>query len=460
MRDTPESLWAVLEARDASVARLNAIEAEQEAALAEKERAIQRQGEIVAEKERGLLGLSADLETKEASLRQLTADLKDKESSLRELTVDVDEKEAVIRELEAALEEKKAIKALNTTLEEKEAVIREQVRALEAYRAMFAVVGVFVVPLNHLVLGVRSLRRRATRQLTPKLGVLHQHAPREMSVPASYASAKAARPSASPPKISIVTPSFRQAAFIERTLASVVDQGYPNLEYYVQDGGSEDGTCAILERYADRLAGWQSRPDRGQSQAINRGFAKTSGEIMAWLNSDDVLLPGALAYVADFFARNPNVDVIYGHRAIIDEKDRQIGRWILPAHDDTVLSWADYVPQESLFWRRAIWDKAGGRVDESFRFAMDWDLLVRFREAGARFARVPRFLAAFRVHPEQKTSAAINDIGFEEMNRIRQRVLGRVPTTIEVRKAVLPYLVKHVVADCGWRIQNKLGFQP
>src|SRR6185437_10786811 len=284
-------------ARDASVARLNAIEAEQEAALAEKERAIQRQGEIVAEKERGLLGLSADLETKEASLRQLTADL--------------NEKEAVIRELEAALEEKKAIKALNTTLEEKEAVIREQVRALEAYRAMFAVVGVFVVPLNHLVLGVRSLRRRATRQLTPKLGVLHQHAPREMSVPASYASAKAARPSASPPKISIVTPSFRQAAFIERTVASVVDKGYPNLEYYVQDGGSEDGTCAILERYADRLAGWQSRPDRGQSQAINRGFAKTSGEIMAWLNSDDVLLPGALAYVADFFARNPNVDVIY-----------------------------------------------------------------------------------------------------------------------------------------------------
>jgi GT2 family glycosyltransferase len=467
MTDRGEALWAMLEARDAGVARLHAIEREQEALLAEKERMIRALGEsivqkdaMIAEKERGLQSLSAELKEKEAALRSLTADLKDKESSLRELTADVGEKEAVIRELEAALEEKKAIKALNTTLEEKEAVIREQVRALEAYRAMFAVVGVFVVPLNHLVLGVRSLRRRATRQLTPKLGVLYQHAPREMSVPASYAPAKSARPSAAPPRISIVTPSFRQAAFIERTLASVMEQGYPNLEYYVQDGGSDDGTCAILERYADRLAGWQSRPDRGQSQAINRGFAKTSGEIMAWLNSDDVLLPGALAYVADYFARNPSVDVIYGHRAIIDEKDRQVGRWILPAHDDRVLSWADYVPQESLFWRRAIWDKAGGRVDESFRFAMDWDLLVRFREAGARFVRVPRFLAAFRVHPQQKTSAAINDIGFEEMNRIRQRVLGRVPTTVEVRKAVLPYLVKHVVADCGWGIQNKLGFQP
>jgi hypothetical protein len=124
-----------------------------------------------------------------------------------------------------------------------------------------------------------------------------------------------------------------------------------------------------------------------------------------------------------------------------------------------VLSWADYVPQETLFWRRSLWEKVGGRIDESFRFAMDWDLLVRFRQAGARFARIPRFLGGFRVHAKQKTSAGISDIGFEEMNRIRARILGRVPSTIEVRKAVAPYLMRHAAVDLGWRIRDKLGMQ-
>jgi glycosyltransferase involved in cell wall biosynthesis len=262
---------------------------------------------------------------------------------------------------------------------------------------------------------------------------------------------------ASAPKISIVTPSFKQAAFIERTILSVLDQGYPNLEYYVQDGGSEDGTAEVLKRHEYRLAGWQSRPDRGQAQAINRAFAKTTGDVMAYLNSDDILVPGSLAYVAEYFERHPEVDVVYGHRIVIDDNDREIGRWIMPAHDDAVLSWADFVPQETLFWRRSIWEKAGGRMDESFQFALDWDLLVRFREAGARFARLPRFLGGFRVHPQQKTTMSIADTGFQEMNRIRQRVLGRVPSSEEVRKAVVPYLVRHMAADIQWGIGNKLG---
>ena len=118
---------------------------------------------------------------------------------------------------------------------------------------------------------------------------------------------------------------------------SMFDQSYPNLEYYVQDGGSSDGTIEIIKRYADRLTGWDSRPDNGQSQAINLGFAKTSGEIMAWLNSDDILLPGALSCVAEYFRLHPEVDVIYGYRVLIDEDDQEIGRWILPAHDDEVL---------------------------------------------------------------------------------------------------------------------------
>ncbi|MEP7070708.1 MAG: glycosyltransferase, partial [Usitatibacter sp.] len=496
MPDTNTSLWSVIDARDAGIARLHESEKAQHATLVEKESAIQllrtettgkekalrdltadlhrkddalrdltadlqqKEGALrdltadLQQKEGALRDLTADLRQKEDALRRLTADLADKESSLTELTADVTEKEAVIRELEAALEEKASIKRLNTTLEEKEAVIREQVRALEAYRATFAVVGVFVVPLNHFVLGMRSMKRLTIKALVPKLGVLYQHPPCEMRIPESYSHTA---PPAAPPKISIVTPSFKQAAFIERTLRSVLDQGYPNLEYYVQDGGSEDGTAEVLKRHEDRLAGWQSRPDRGQAQAINRAFAKTSGDIMAYLNSDDILMPGALAYVADYFERHPEVDVVYGHRVVIDDKDQQIGRWIMPAHDNAVLAWADFVPQETLFWRRGIWEKAGGRMDESFQFALDWDLLVRFRDAGARFARLPRLLGGFRVHPQQKTTLSIADTGFQEMNRIRQRVLGRVPTSEEVRKAVLPYLAKHMAKDFQWEIGDRLG---
>jgi glycosyltransferase involved in cell wall biosynthesis len=259
------------------------------------------------------------------------------------------------------------------------------------------------------------------------------------------------------PTISIVTPSYNQAQFIERTVRSVVEQGYPNLDYRVQDGGSNDGTVDILRRYERRLAGWDSCRDNGQAEAINRGFARASGEIMAWLNSDDVLLPGSLVYVADYFERHPAVDVIYSHRILIDEEDRQIGRWVLPTHSDNVLSWADFVPQETLFWRRRIWEKAGGRVDESFRFAMDWDLLLRFREAGARFARVPTFLGAFRIHGRQKTSAAISDVGYREMDRLRERILGRVPDPSEVRRAIAPYLMRHVAVDMRWKVRDRMA---
>jgi hypothetical protein len=180
---------------------------------------------------------------------------------------------------------------------------------------------------------------------------------------------------------------------------------------------------------------------------------------MAWLNSDDVLFPGALACVADFFARHPDVDVVYGHRVLIDENDREIGRWILPAHEDYVLSWADFVPQETLFWRRSLWERIGGSVDESFRFAMDWDLLLRFRDAGARFRRIPAFLGGFRVHAQQKTTAGISDIGFAEMDRLRERALGRVPTHFEINKAVARYMLRHTAADLRWRLRSRLGMQ-
>lgn len=308
--------------------------------------------------------------------------------------------------------------------------------------------------MKRVVSTVQKGKHRLRAILSFRLGHLIQHGPKDLRLPAHYA--KPVHIS-QPPKISIVTPSFKQAGFIERTMKSVLDQNYPNLEYFVQDGGGRDGTEEILKSYSDRLTGWESRPDSGQSQAINLGFAKTSGEIMAWLNSDDLLFPGSLAYVASYFNRHPEVDVVYGHRILIDEDDKQIGRWMLPRHDDEVLSWADFIPQETMFWRRRIWEKAGGEIDESFRFAMDWDLLIRFREAGARFARLPRFLGGFRIHMQQKTSAEISGVGIQEMTRIRERMLGRVPSDAEIHAAILPYLRKHVIEDLGWRIGRSLN---
>lgn len=267
-------------------------------------------------------------------------------------------------------------------------------------------------------------------------------------MPAHYVATAA--PSTAP-RISIVTPSFRQAHLIERTIRSVLEQGYPNLEYIVQDGASDDGTAEILARYGDRLRHWESTPDRGQTDAINRGFRHASGEIMAYLNSDDILLPGALNAVAQYFIEHPDVDAVYGHRVLIDEQDREIGRWIVPPHDDAVLTWADYIPQETLFWRRRAWEKVGGAFDDSFHFAMDWDFILRLRDAGAKFARIPRFIGAFRVHEKQKTSASISDVGISEMTRLRLRTLGYVPESAEVHMQCSRYLLRHLCCHAMYR---------
>jgi glycosyltransferase involved in cell wall biosynthesis len=266
-----------------------------------------------------------------------------------------------------------------------------------------------------------------------------------LRVPAKYLRERAPNPA---PSVSIVTPSYEQGRFLGRTLRSVLGQRYPALEYVVEDGGSTDETRDVLRRFGSLLTRWRSEPDNGQADAINKGFAGSSGEIMAWLNSDDLLLPGSLAYVARFFADNPDVDVVYGHRIMIDENDAQIGTWILPSHDDLALTLADYVPQETTFWRRRIWEAAGGHVDSSFSYALDWDLLLRFRDARAGMVRLPRYLGAFRVHDEQK-SITNRDAGRAECALLRERVHGRPVSTEEVRKRLRPYLARHVVAHTG-----------
>jgi glycosyltransferase involved in cell wall biosynthesis len=291
----------------------------------------------------------------------------------------------------------------------------------------------------------RNWENWVRRILCIRLGCYEQYAPRSLRLP-TYYHRVISLPSPVP-VVSIVTPSFNHGAFLERTMRSVLDQAYSRLEYIVQDGGSHDETRIILERYRSRLHRVVSAPDGGQTNALNLGFAHASGDILAYLNSDDLLLPGTLSYVARYFQNHPEVDVVYGHRVFINAEDQEVRRWVLPPHSNSMLVWADYVPQETMFWRRRIWERIGARFDESFNFAMDWDLLLRFRQAGAKVVRLPRFLGAFRVHDEQKSQAQLATIGEREMTLLRRRCHGRDVARREIRRGILGYLLRHAVCN-------------
>jgi glycosyltransferase involved in cell wall biosynthesis len=219
------------------------------------------------------------------------------------------------------------------------------------------------------------------------------------------------------PRISIVTPSYNQARFVGWTVRSVLLQRYPNLEYIVMDGGSKDETMKVLEPYAHRLAHLVSERDKGQADAVQRGLARSTGDIMAYLNSDDMLAPGALRLIAKYFDEHPSVDVVYSHRCTVDDANRVRWYWILPRHSDWYMSRWDLIPQETCFWRRRMFEKCGN-VDPEYRFALDYDLFIRFMRAGARFVRLNRFLGVFREHDEAKTSQLLQTVGADETRRV------------------------------------------
>lgn len=206
------------------------------------------------------------------------------------------------------------------------------------------------------------------------------------------------------PVISLVTCSFQHGRYLEQAIRSVLDQGYPALEYIVIDGGSTDQSAEVIRRYGSALAYWVSEPDRGQTDALIKGFRRSSGEICGWLCSDDLLLPGALRTVAEFFSRHPEVMAAYGDALWIDAEGhflrakREIGfnRFVF-LHDH------NYVPQPSMFWRRALYEAVAG-LDPEFDLAMDADLWERF-SAQTRIAHIPRYLSCMRFYPEQKTRA-------------------------------------------------------
>lgn len=204
-----------------------------------------------------------------------------------------------------------------------------------------------------------------------------------------------------PPLVSIVTPSYNQGRFLRRTLDSILSQDYPHIEYIVSDGGSTDDSLAILQSYGDRLT-WVSEPDRGQSHALNKGFARARGAIHAYVNSDDVLLPGAIATVVDYFQRHPDWDLVYGKAHYIDEDDRITGQYRTSDYSFARLMEECCICQPAAFWRRSIAGRVGP-FQENLHYVMDYDYWIRIAQAGGNLRHIPDCLACARMYPANKT---------------------------------------------------------
>ncbi len=232
------------------------------------------------------------------------------------------------------------------------------------------------------------------------------------------------------PLVTIVTPSFNQAGFIEKTIKSVLEQDYPNIEYIVMDGGSNDGSAEIIQRYGDRLAHWESVKDKGQTDAINKGFARAHGEILAWLNSDDILYPHAVSEAVTYLSQHPDCGLVYGNCDFIDAEGKTIGRFNAKQTDYRKLTQGYvHIPQQAAFWRADLWQQVGP-LDDTVYFAMDYDLWLRLAKVSVvTYLACEKPWAAFRLHADAKTIAE-DDRCWPDMLRIHKRNGGSVFSVI------------------------------
>jgi GT2 family glycosyltransferase len=237
------------------------------------------------------------------------------------------------------------------------------------------------------------------------------------------------------PVVSIVTPSYNQAEYLEETMLSVLNQNYPNIEYIVIDGGSGDGSPDIIHRYADRLAYWVSEPDRGQAHALQKGFSRASGEIMAFLNSDDVYLPGAVDTAVGALQVDPGLAMIHGDSIFVDGDGQEIGRKVGLEGDflKYFLLQLNPISQPSAFIRWRAYDLVGG-IDPTLQMTMDYDLWCRMLLRGMRAQHVPVALSRFRIHDRSKTKRSIVASAEE-----RWRLLGQYLDHPELGPSLAPY---------------------
>ncbi|MCC7400744.1 MAG: glycosyltransferase [Chitinophagaceae bacterium] len=240
------------------------------------------------------------------------------------------------------------------------------------------------------------------------------------------------------PKISIVTPSYNQAEYLEQTIKSVIDQGYPNLEYIVIDGGSTDGSVEIIKKYSDKITYWVSEKDKGQYDAINKGFTMATGEIMGWINSSDLYYPWTLRFVAEIFESLNEIQWVSGMptnlsignapQRIVPAKERNIY--------DVISGDYRWIQQESIFWRRALWEQAGGQLDITVKYAEDFNLWLRFFKY-TQLYYVNTILGGFRYHDIRRGGGNTNDHYLAEARELHKKFKSDLPKLLKFRASLL-----------------------
>ncbi|HVP21610.1 MAG TPA: glycosyltransferase family 2 protein [Anaerolineaceae bacterium] len=224
------------------------------------------------------------------------------------------------------------------------------------------------------------------------------------------------------PKVSIITPSYNQGRFIDASIWSVLTQDYPNIEYIIVDGDSKDETVEIIKKYQDRLAWWVSEKDKGHADALNKGFSHATGEILAWLNSDDIYFPGAVSEAVGFLLAHPEVGMVYGDANLIDDTGQTIGKFSSRQTDyKRMLEGSVHIPQATTFFRADLWRQVSP-LDLSLFYSFDYDLWVRMAKL-KEIRYVPRMWAHFRIHDKGKT-VLNDDRCYPDMLRVRQREIG------------------------------------
>lgn len=210
------------------------------------------------------------------------------------------------------------------------------------------------------------------------------------------------------PKISIVTPSFNQGKYLEQTIISVLGQNYPNIEYIIIDGGSTDESVEIIKKYENQIAYWVSEPDEGQTHAINKGFKKATGELIGWMNSDDIYYPNAFEKIGKIYLEtNGEADVIFGDKTNIDEDGNIIREYLYPPFSDLGIKYTTNmnISNQSAFWKRELLESVG-YLDEDIQFAMDYEYFLRMALSGAKFHHIDAIIGALRMYDENKSSDA------------------------------------------------------
>lgn len=251
------------------------------------------------------------------------------------------------------------------------------------------------------------------------------------------------------PRITVVMPSFNQARYLERAIRSILDQAYPDLELFVMDGGSTDGSAEIIKRHAGALAFWRSEPDAGQAAAIMEGWDRATGEVLAWLNSDDFYLPGTLEIVGRRFADEPDLGLLYGASERVDADGVRLGYVGRPFSRLLMIASHDIIPQPSAFIRASVARSIGG-LDPSLDYALDYDLFLRAsRVTQPVFTARP--LSGMTMHAESKTST-----GSEPMGRERQAIRARQARLVERPLVALQPLATRIVRALPRALRGRL----